>query len=70
MTFTGPVPADVYAVCTLLVAKRGVPSDDQKRLLRSYCGVERVGDYEKYRELAAKVVIHAATCGKADVCRD
>lgn len=66
MTLSGPVPGDVYAVCVLLVAKRGVPTDDQKRLLRSYCGVERVGDYEKYRELAAKVVIHAATCGREE----
>lgn len=56
----GPVPKDVYDVCVKLVAKCLPLSDDEKRKLRSWCGIGKVGDYEAYRKLAAKVVIHAA----------
>lgn len=61
-----PVPRDIYDVAVRLVAKRLPISHAGRRAMREWAGHPDIKD----RELAAKVVIHAATIGKIDTHLD
>lgn len=65
---TSPVPRPVYDICVRLVANRPT-TFAERRHLTQWAGVIDIpkrGVIEFHRRLAARVVIHAATHGKAD----